>query len=248
MSDQTPPYLIDNYAPSLTDQWRIIISTLSSKELPQFVGGGEDSITLSEIRTPRLEVTGPLGMKLNSEFGDVYNTDTIKQLLKTFLVTNKLMKEEQKNIPEMPKEIFLKVCAAPKAAASMNIEHNKIKMTVNLDGVTRDIMQSELNWFMSIRYDAHSGQFYQRPFVPTETDIPYDIGFRDPVGRIVSLDILNRLYNLFISTELQSQTRSGSASGGKKSRFMSRHHSSKRTRRTRTPSSKRRRTHRTRRN
>lgn len=249
MSDQTPTpqYLIYNHV-RLTHQWRIIISTLSSQELPQFVGGGEDSITSSEIRTPRLEDTGPLGMKLNSEFEDVYNPDTIKQLLKTFLVKNKLMKEEQKNIPEMPKNIFLEVCAAPKAADSTNIERNEIKMTVDLDGETRNIMQSELNWFMSIRYDAPSKQFYQRPFVPTETDIPYDIGFRDPYRRIVSLDILNRLYNLFISTELQSQTRSSGASGGKKSRFMSRRHSSKRTRRTRTPSSKRRRTHRTRRN
>ena len=251
MSDQTPTpqYLIYNYAPSLTHQWRTIISTLSSQELPQFVGGVEDPITSSEIRTPRLEDTGPLGMKLNSEFEDVYNPDTIKQLLKTFLVTNKLMKEEQKNIPEMPKNIFLEVCAAPKAADSTNIERNEINMKVtDQNGVVRDIMQSELNWFMSIRYDAPSEQFYQRPFVPTETDIPYDIGFKDPYRRIVSLDILNRLYNLFISTELQSQTRSSGASGGKKSRFMSRRHSSKRTRRTRTPSSKRRRTHRTRRN
>ena len=95
---------------------------------------------------------------------------------------------------------------------------------------------------------APSGQLYERPFVPTETRIPYYIGFRDPVGRIVSLDILNQLYNLFISTARPPQTRSSGASGGKKSRFMSRRHSSKRTRRTRTPSSKRRRTHRTRRN
>lgn len=249
MSNQTPTpqYLLDNYVP-LTHQWRIFVSTLSPQNLPQSVGGVEDLITSSKIRNPRLEVTGPLGMKLNSEFGEVYNPSTIRQLLKTFLVKNKLMKEEEENIPKMPKDIFLKVCAAPIAAASTNIERNEINLTVVRDGVTRDIMQSELNWFMSMRYDAHSGQFYQRPFVPTESDIPYDIGFRDPVGRIVSLDILNRLYNLFISTELQSQTRSGSASGGKKSRFMFRHHSSKRTRRTRTPSSKRRRTHRTRRN
>ena len=244
----TPQYLIVNHA-SLSIQWGIIISTLSSQELPQFVGGVEDSITLSEIRTPRLEVTGPLGMKLNSEFGDVYNPDTIIQLLKTFLVKNKLMKEEQKNIPEMPKNIFLEVCAAPKAADSTNIERNEINMKVtDQNGVVRDIMQSELNWFMSIRYDAPSGQFYQRPFVPTETDIPYDIGFKDQVRRIVSLDILNRLYNLFILRERLPKLRSSGASGGKKSRFMSRRHSSKRTRHTRTPSSKRRRTHRTRRN
>ena len=166
----------------------------------------------------------------------------------SFFFSVGVMKEEQKNIPEMPKDIFLKVCAAPKAAASTNIERNEINLTVDLDGETRNIMQSELNWFMSIRYDAPSEQFYQRPFVPTETDIPYDIGFRDPVRRIVSLDILNRLYNLFISTERPPQLRSSGASGGKKSRFMSRRHSSKRTRRTRTPSSKRRRTHRTRRN
>ena len=169
------------------------------------------------------------------------------------------MKEEEENIPKMPKDIFLKVCAAPIAAASTNIERNEINLTVVRDGVTRDIMQSELNWFMSMRYDAPSGQFYQRPFVPTETDIPYDIGFKDPHRRIVSLDILNQLYNLFISTERPPQLRSSGASGGKKSRFMFRRHSSKRTRRTRTPSSKRthrtrtpsskrRRTHRTRRN
>ena len=244
----TPQYLIVNHA-SLSIQWRIFVSTLSSQELPQFVGGGEDSITLSKIRTPRLEDTGPLGMKLNSEFGEVYNPSTIRQLLKTFLVKNKLMKEEEENIPEMPKEIFLKVCAAPIAADSTNIEDNKINMKVtDQNGVVRNIMQSELNWFMSIRYDAPSEQFYQRPFVPTETDIPYDIGFRDPYRRIVSLDILNRLYNLFISTERPPKLRSSGASGGKKSRFMSRRHSSKRTRRTRTPSSKRRRTHRTRRN
>lgn len=248
MSDQTPQYLFDNYAP-LTHQWRIFVSTLSSQHQTQSVAGVEDPITLSKIRNPRLEVTGPLGTKLNSEFGDVYNPSTIIQLLKTFLVTNKLMKEEQKNIPEMPKDLFLKVCAAPIAAASTNIERNEINLKVVHDDVTRDIMQSELNWFMSRRYDTPSGQFNQHPFDPTETGIPpYDIGFRDPYRRIVSLDILNRLYNLFISTERPPQLRSSGASGGKKSRFTSRRHSSKRTCRTRTPSSKRRRTHRTRRN
>ena len=247
MSDQTPQYLLDNRA-SLSRQWRIFVSTLSPQHQTQSVGGVEDPITSSKIIKPRLEVPGPLGTKLNSEFGDVYNPSTIIQLLKTFLVTNKLMKEEQKNIPEMPKDIFLKVCAAPIAAAFTNIERNEINLKVVHDDVTRDIMQSELNWFMSRRYDTPSVQFYQRPFDPTETGIPYDIGFRDPYRRIVSLDILNRLYNLFISTERPPQLRSSGASGGKKSRFTSRRHSSKRTRRTRTPSSKRRRTHRTRRN
>ena len=228
MNDQTPPYLLDNYV-ELTRQWRSFVSTLS-EELPQFVSGVEDPITLSKIRTTRLEVTGPLGTKLNSEFGEVYNPDTIKKLLKPFLVTNKLMKDEDENIPEMQKDIFLKVCAAPIAALSTNIGSNEINLRVTQNGVQRDITQSELNWFMSMRYDFPSKQFYQRPFVPTETGIPHGIGFRDPYGRIVSLDILNRLYNLFILPEIQSQTRSSSASGGKKSRFTSRCHT--RTRRT----------------
>ena len=66
MSNQTPTpqYLLDNYVP-LTHQWRIFVSTLSPQNLPQSVGGVEDLITSSKIRNPRLEVTGPLGMKLN---------------------------------------------------------------------------------------------------------------------------------------------------------------------------------------
>jgi hypothetical protein len=244
MSYQTPQYLLDNYAP-LTHQWRIILSTLSSQELPQFVDGVEDPITSSKIRTPRLEVTGPLGTKLNSEFGEVYDPDTIKQLLKTFLVKNKLMKEEQENIPEMAKDIFLKVCAAPIAARLTNIGSNEINLRVTQNGVPRDITQSELNWFISMRHDVPSNRFYQRPFFPTETGIPHDIGFRDPYGRIVSLDILNRLYNLFISSERLMELRSSMPrSGGKKSRFTSRCHTrtrrtKRRTRRTRHTRSRR---------
>ena len=84
------------------------------------------------------------------------------------------------------------------------------------DGTLRFLTQGEMNWFMCRRYISHN--FIDlRPFNPEETQ-PHDLGFKDPACQItVSLDMLNQLYNFFISESVPRVTRAGpDRRGGKK--------------------------------
>jgi hypothetical protein len=102
-----------------------------------------------------------------------------------------------------------------------------------------------MNWFMCRRYRQQ--KFIDlRPFNPDET-MPHDLGFKDPsCQRTVSIDMLNRLYNFFISDDGRRVTRAGlERIGGKKLTKMKKiqryrsNHTYKRRKTRHSPSTKR---------
>ena len=125
-----------------------------------------------------------------------------------------LMKESDTVFPPITKSQFLRVTSAPTVDRGQ-IDNWMLLKIQQQDGTSRDLTQGEMNWFMCRRYIPH--EFIDlRPFNPEETQ-PHDLGFKDPTCRItVSLDMLNRLYNFFISEFIPRQTRSGLARGGSK--------------------------------
>ena len=228
----------------LNTMWERQIASLDNTHMPYIEApvGSEDPILYQDIKQlSKTEVTSykAVGIKLipDVEGCPIYDVDTVKQVLKRFLVSKHLMKDSETTFPPITKSQFLRFTSAP------SVNHiqitNWLRLNILQNGEIRPLTQGEMNWFMCRRYIRQ--QFIDlRPFHPDETT-PHDLGFKDPTCKItVSIDMLNRLYNFFISGFVPRQTRSGFDIGGKKLTKMKKNqryrsnHTYKR-RKTRTP-------------
>lgn len=233
-----------NYG-NLNKLWDTLIAELDNRTMPYIEArvGSEDPILYHNIeRLSKTEVTShkSVGIKLIPEVEGcpIYHVDTVKLYLKQFLVSKMLMKESDTVFPSITKSQFLRFTSAPSVDRGQFVNWMPLNIQQQ-DGTYRYLTQGEMNWFMCRRYIPH--EFIDlRPFHPEETQ-PHDLGFKDPTCRItVSLDMLNRLYNFFISEFIPRQTRAGLARGGSKKltrmkknqRYMSNHIYKRRTTRT----------------
>ena len=237
--------LFNNYT-NLNKSWDNQISELDNRTMPLIEAqvGSEDTILYNPIKQlSKTEVTShrAVGIKLIPHVAgcQIYHVNTVKLYLKQFLVSKQLMQDSETEFPPIKKSQFLRVTSAP--SVDMGQIDNWLPLKIQQqDGTLRFLTQGEMNWFMCRRYISHN--FIDlRPFNPEETQ-PHDLGFKDPACQItVSLDMLNRLYNFFISESVPRQTRAGpDRRGGKKltkmkknQRYMSKHIYKRRTQRRR---------------
>jgi hypothetical protein len=205
----------------LNSKWEIQIASLGNTTMPyiEVSVGTEDPISYQPInQLSKTEVTSykAVGIKLIPEVAGcpIYNVDTVRQELKRFLVLKRLMKDSEAPFPRITKSQFLRFTSAPSVN---NIQRtNWLQLNMLQNGEVQPLTQGEMNWFMCRRYRQQ--EFIDlRPFNPDET-MPHDLGFKDPTCQItVSIDMLNRLYNFFISGDVHTVTRSGfERIGGKK--------------------------------
>jgi hypothetical protein len=206
---------------NLNSMWEIQIASLDNNTMPyiEVPVGTEDPICYQSIKQlSKTEVTRfkAVGIKLIPEVAGcpIYSVDTVRQELKRFLVSKHLMNDSETLFPRFTKSQFLRFTSAP------SIDYiqptNRLLLIMPQNGVSRPLTQGEMNWFMCRRYRQR--EFIDlRPFNPDET-MPHDLGFKDPFcQRTVSIDMLNRLYNFFISGDGHTVTRSGfERMGGKK--------------------------------
>lgn len=205
----------------LNRMWDIQIASLDNNTMPyiEVSVGTEDPIYYQPInQLSKTEVTSykAVGIKLIPEVAGcpIYSVDTVRQELKRFLVSKHLMKDSETLFPRFTKSQFLRFTSAP----SVNVGQRTNWLLLNMlqNGEVRPLTQGEMNWFMCRRYRQQ--EFIDlRPFNRDET-MPHDLGFKDPHCQItVSIDMLNRLYNFFISDDVHRVTRSGiERTGGKK--------------------------------
>jgi hypothetical protein len=205
----------------LERMWETQIASLDNNTMPyiEVPVGTVDPIYYQPIKQlSKTEVTSSkaVGIKLIPEVEGcpIYDVYTVRQELKRFLVSKHLMKDSETLFPRITKSQFLRFTSAP----SVNyIQHtNWLRLIMPLDEGVRSLTQGEMNWFMCRRYRQR--EFIDlRPFNPDEP-MPHDLGFKDPTCQItVSIDMLNRLYNFFISDEGRRVTRLGfDRMGGKK--------------------------------
>jgi hypothetical protein len=205
----------------LNSMWEIQIASLDNNAMPyiEVSVGTEDPIFFQPIQQlSKTEVTSyeAVGIKLIPEVPGcpIYSVDTVKRELKRFLVSKNLMKDSDTPFPHITKSQFLRFTSAPSVN---NIQRtNWLLLLMPQNEEVRPLTQGEMNWFMCRRYIQQ--KFIDlRPFNPDET-MPHDLGFKDPsCQRTVSIDMLNRLYNLFISDNVHRVTRSVfERMGGKK--------------------------------
>jgi hypothetical protein len=235
--------LINNYE-NLNELWNRQIAVLDNRTMPFIEAqvGSEDTILYNPIKQlSKTEVTShrAVGIKLIPLVHgcQTYHVDTVKLYLKQFLVSKQLMRDSETEFPPITKSQFLRVTSAP--SVDIGQIDNWLPLRIQQqDGTLRFLTQSEMNWFMCRRYISHNFRDL-RPFNPEEKQ-PHDLGFKDPACQItVSLDMLNRLYNFFISDYVPRQTRAGlDGRGGKKltkmkknQRYMSKHIYKRRTQR-----------------
>jgi hypothetical protein len=242
----------------LNKLWDKQIAVLNNQSMPFIEAqvGSKDTILYNPIKQlSKTEVTShrAVGIKLIPLVHgcQTYHVDTVKRYLKQFLVSKQLMQDSETEFPHITKSQFLRVTSAPSVDIDTGQFDNWLPLRIQQqDGTVRYLTQGEMNWFMCRRYISHNFRDL-RPFDPEEKQ-PHNLGFKDPACQItVSLDMLNRLYNFFISDYVPRQTRAGlHGRGGKKltkmkknQRYMSKHiykrrktrhrHSTRRTRRTR---------------
>lgn len=228
----------------LNAMWEKQIDTLDKNTMPYIevpVGTEEPIYNLPITQLSKTEVTSfkAVGIKLIPEVEGcpIYSVDVVRRELKRFLVSKQLMNDSDTQFPRITKSQFLRFTSAP------SVNHipraNWLQLTMPQNGGGRPLTQGEMNWFMCRRYRQQ--EFIdRRPFNPDETR-PHDLGFKDPNCRItVSIDMLNRLYNFFISDDVRRVTRTGFGGiGGKKltkmkknQGYMSNHIYKRRTTRT----------------
>jgi hypothetical protein len=205
----------------LNHMWEIQIASLDNNTMPYIYVpvGTEDPIYYQPIKQlSKTEVTSykAVGIKLIPEVAGcpIYSVDTVRQELKRFLVSKHLMNDSETLFPRIIKSQFLRFTSAPSVNDIQRTNWLRLNMPQN--GGVRPLTQGEMNWFMCRRYRPR--EFIDlRPFNPDET-MPHDLGFKDPTCQItVSIDMLNRLYNFFISGDGHRVTRSGfDGMGGKK--------------------------------
>jgi hypothetical protein len=205
----------------LNKMWEIQIASLDNTTMPyiEVSVGTEDPISYQPInQLSKTEVTSykAVGIKLIPEVAGcpIYKVETVRQVLKRFLVSKHLMKDSETLFPPIIKSQFLRFTSAPSVNDIQRT--NWLGLIMPIDEGGRPLTQGEMNWFMCRRYRQQ--EFIDlRPFNPDET-MPHDLGFKDPACQItVSIDMLNRLYNFFISGDVHTVTRSGfEGRGGKK--------------------------------
>jgi len=209
----------------LNRMWEIQIDSLENNTMPyiEVPVGTECPIyfqPIQQLKLSKTEVTSykAVGIKLIPEVEGcpTYSVDAVRDELKRFLVSKHLMKDSDTLFPRITKNQFLRFTSAP--SVDYTQRPNWLRLIMPLDEGVRPLTQGEMNWFMCRRYRER--EFIDlRPFNPDET-MPHDLGFIDPGCRItVSIDMLNRLYNFFISDNVQRVTRAGFESigiGGKK--------------------------------
>lgn len=218
--------LRSNYV-NLKTKWDIQIEALDKTTMPFIEApvGIHDTILYIPIeRLSKTEVTShnAIGIKLipHVEGCPIYHVESVKCLLKTFLVSKGLMINLDQPFPQFTKSQFLRFTSAPSVVVDDSDINKRITnwlplTNISQNSVSRYLTQGEMNWFMCRRYNGHD--FIDlREFVPDET-MPHELGFKDPTCQItVSIDMLNRLYNFFISESTPRQTRTGLCNGGKK--------------------------------
>ena len=219
-------YLLRSNYVDLITKWEIQIEALDKTTMPFIEApvGIHDTILYIPIeRLSKTEVTShnAIGIKLIPHVAGcpIYHVESVKCLLKTFLVSKGLMTKLDQPFPQFTKSQFLRVTSAPSVVVDDRDINKRITnwlpLNISQNSVGRSLTQGEMNWFMCRRYNGHD--FIDlREFVPDET-MPHELGFKDPTCQItVSIDMLNRLYNFFISEFTSRQTRAGLSNGGKK--------------------------------
>ena len=206
--------------------WDIQIEALDKTTMPFIdapVGIHDEILYIPIERLSKTEVTShnAIGIKLipHVEGCPIYHVESVKGLLKTFLVSKGLMTNLDQPFPQFTKSQFLRFTSAPSVVVDDSDINKRITnwlpLKISQNSVGRSLTQGEMNWFMCRRYNGQD--FIDLiEFVPDET-MPHELGFKDPTCQItVSIDMLNRLYNFFISKSTPRQTRTGLSKGGKK--------------------------------